>query len=287
MTLLSGRKFLLFSLLAVSASSYAELKPMADDELASYTGQAIFAIDEYQVTQADTSNVDFMRVTYGADIETNLTVDKIELGKYDRAGYTAAADIDIDNLSLGHIDATTKEYVPFQATDPYMEFAFSTNNGVREVVGFRMGFGSAQGSMTADINTLTGNVGIEIDDGTGTVAAGQLLDATGAASNIRATNIGLAGDCSANCVALSDMATLQIGELDPTNGVQAAQDMFLSYQNIDLEWAKSVNDPSQTINALQGAFINLPTSMSVTTGVLTDPARIEATRYTDASLGLF
>lgn len=287
MMFLSGKGCLLFSLMMCSLSSYADLRSIPDDDLSQYSGQAVFAIDEYQVVQSDASNVDFMRLTYGAEIDVNLTVDKVELGKYDRAGYTAEADIDIDDFSLGHIDPVTKEYVPFAVTDPYIEFAFSNDSGVRDIIGFRIGFGSAEGSLTADINVLTGNVGVKLDDGSGAVSEAQLLDMTGSATQVRATHIGLEGDCSANCAELSDVSTLQIGELDPTNGAQASQDMFLSYQNIDLDWAKSVNNPSQTVNTLQGAYINLPTSMSVTTGVLTDPARVQATRYTDASLGLF
>jgi len=283
----------LFSLVLTSHVQ-AELVPVDDMELADYSGQAILAIDDYQVVQSDSSTTEFLRVTLGSVIETNATFDKVELGKYDRAGSAAAADIDIDNLSLGYIDPDTYEYVPFVITDPYMEFAFSDNAGVREVVGMRIGAGSASGTLTANINSLTGNFELLIDhdnDGGATTpaVAAQLLDSTGAATNIRATHVGVAGDCTSNCVALNNLASLNI------NDSAAVGDMFLSYQNIDMAWAKTLNDGTIDANSLietvQGAFINLPTGMTTTSdaliGVPGAGGNIQSTRYTDAALGLF
>jgi len=283
----------LFSLVLTSHVQ-AELVPVDDLELADYSGQAILAIDDYQVVQADSSTTEFLRVTLGSVIETNATFDKVELGKYDRAGSAAAADIDIDNLSLGYIDPDTFDYVPFVITDPYMEFAFSDNAGVREVVGMRIGAGSASGTLTANINSLTGNFELLIDHdndgGASTPAvAAQLLDSTGAATNIRATHVGVAGDCTSNCVALNNLASLNI------NDSAAVGDMFLSYQNIDMAWAKTLNDGTIDANSLietvQGAFINLPTGMTETSdaliGVPGAGGNIQSSRYTDAALGLF
>jgi hypothetical protein len=288
---------LLASLSALLACVYvvpatAELVPVDDVELASYSGQAIIAIDEYDVVQADSSTNNFLRVTLGADIETNTTIDKVQLGTYDRAGYASASDIDIDNLSLGYIDPDTYEYVPFEIKDPYMEFAFSDNGGVREVVGMRFGAGSVSGGLTATINSLTGNFEIMIDhdnDPNTAPQPAQLLDSTGAATDIRATHLGIAGDCSSNCISLNNLATLNI------NDSTAAGDMFVSYQNIDLGWAKTLNDGTIDVNSLietsQGAFLNLPTGITTTTdaliGVPGAGGNIKPTRYTDAALGLF
>ncbi|MFC3153157.1 hypothetical protein ACFOEK_19115 [Litoribrevibacter euphylliae] len=286
----AGLSVLLINLFSLSAQ--ADLVPVTDEDLASYSGQAIIAIDDYEVVQADSSTNEFLRVTLGSTIETNATIDKVQLGTYDRAGYSATSDIDIDNLSLGYIDPDTYEYVPFVITDPYMEFAFSDNVGVREVVGMRIGAGSASGALTANINSLTGNFELMIDhDGdpdTAAVAA-QLLDSTGTATNIRATHLGEAGDCSSNCISLNNLATLNI------NDSATAGDMFLSYQNIDIGWAKTLNDGSIDVNSLiettQGAFFNLPTGMTSTTDALVGVpgvgGNIESTRYTDAALGLF
>lgn len=273
-------------------SLHAELVLVDDSELASFAGQAMISIEDYDVVQADATTNEFFRVTLGATIETNATIDNLELGTYDRAGYSSASDIDIDNLRLGYIDPDTYEYVPFVITDPYMEFAFSESNGVRDVVGLRIGAGSVSGALTANINSLTGNFEIMIDhDGNPDTAAipAQLLDSTGAATNIRATHLGEAGDCSANCISLNNLATLNI------NDSTTAGDMFLSYQNIDIGWAKTLNDGSIDVNSLiettQGAFFNLPTGMTSTTdaliGVPGVGGNIESTRYTDAALGLF
>ncbi|GLQ32446.1 hypothetical protein [Litoribrevibacter albus] len=273
-------------------SLHAELVPVDDSELAAFAGQAMISIEDYDVVQADATTNEFFRVTLGATIETNATIDNLELGTYDRAGYSSASDIDIDNLRLGYIDPDTYEYVPFVITDPYMEFAFSESNGVRDVVGLRIGAGSVSGALTANINSLTGNFEIMIDhDGNPDTAAipAQLLDSTGAATNIRATHLGEAGDCSANCISLNNLATLNI------NDSTTAGDMFLSYQNIDIGWAKTLNDGSIDVNSLiettQGAFFNLPTGMTSTTdaliGVPGVGGNIESTRYTDAALGLF
>lgn len=285
----AGFSVLLMSILSFSVR--AELVPMSDESLSSYSGQAMIAIDDYEVVQADSSTNEFLRVTFGSTIETNATIDKVELGTYDRAGYSAASDIDIDNLRLGYIDPDTYEYVPFTITDPYMEFAFSDDAGVREVIGIRIGAGSASGALTANINSLTGNFELMIDlDGDGTPdAPAQLLDSTGAATNIRATHLGREGDCSSDCISLNNLATLNI------NDSATAGDMFLSYQNIDIGWAKTLNDGSIDVNSLiettQGAFLNFPTGMTSTTdaliGVPGVGGNIESTRYTDAALGLF
>ena len=277
----------------VAPIAFAELVPVEDSDLANYSGQAMIGIDEYQVVQDNASTTDFMRITLGSTIETNTTIANLELGTYDRAGYSAASDIDIDDLRLGHIDADTGEFVPFVIEDPYMEFAFSETNSVRDVVGIRIGAGKATGSFTANINSLTGNFEMLIDHdndvNTAPVAA-QLLDSSGAATNIRATNVGVAGDCSTNCISLNNLATLNIDDSG------SSSDMFLSYQNIDLKWASTLNDTSTIdtstlINTTQGAFINLPTNMTTTTdaliGISGQNGNILPTRYTDAALGLF
>lgn len=286
--------FTLVLSLTVASTTLAELVPVEDSELANFSGQAMIGIDDYQVVQDDSSSVDFMRVTLGSTIETNTTIDNLELGTMDRAGYSAASDIDIDNLRLGHIDPNTGEYVPFVLKNPYMEFAFAEDgNGVREAVGIRVGAGESSGSLTANINALTGNFEIMLDHdndpGTAPVAA-QLLDSTGAATNIRATNIGVAGDCSSNCISLNNLATVNIDDS------ASVSDMFLSYQNIDLKWASTLNDTSaidtnSLIKTTQGAFINLPTNLTTTTDALVGipgaGGNILPTRYTDAALGLF
>ncbi|WP_100641591.1 hypothetical protein [Marinobacter salexigens] len=54
------------------------------------------------------------------------------------------------------------EIVPFMLDNPFFEFAYDEN--LQEIVGFRLGFGEAMGILSGDIETLTGNVNVQILD---------------------------------------------------------------------------------------------------------------------------
>ena len=54
--------------------------------------------------------------------------------------------------------------MPFEINDPYIEFAFKEEGGVRSVAGFRLGFGGAKGAFTTDIASLSGNLDVTIQD---------------------------------------------------------------------------------------------------------------------------
>jgi hypothetical protein len=278
--------------LMLSGPLSAELVAIDDQALSDFSGQAIIAVDNYQVVQANALNTEFTRITLGSKVETNATIDKLEVGKYDRTGSSSDADIDIDNLRLGYIDPVTYEYVPFVIDNPYMEFGFTELNGVKTIAGIRIGAGSVAGVLTANINALTGNLELLIDHDNDVATAplsAQLLDSTGAATNIRATHVGLPGDCTSDCISLTNLASLNI------NDGGTAGDMFLSYQNIDMSWATTLNDGSidtnRLIETVPGAFFNLPTGMTTTTGALIGVpgvgGNIESTRYIDSALGLF
>lgn len=54
------------------------------------------------------------------------------------------------------------EIVPFTIENPFLEFAFDEQT--EEVVGFRLGFGESMGVLSGKIETLTGNVNVDIID---------------------------------------------------------------------------------------------------------------------------
>ncbi|PAU64988.1 hypothetical protein BZL41_08040 [Pseudomonas sp. PIC25] len=143
----------------ISCFAQAELKPMADSELAEVTGQAMITLDGLTY-----GGFEYTRVNIGADIDLLTNIDELRLGNYSRSGANTVssqpADIWIDNFALGRIDnanSSDATIVPFQIRDPYVEFAFKVNaQGVREVAGIRLGFGRARGDLSGDIRSLTG-----------------------------------------------------------------------------------------------------------------------------------
>ncbi|MCD8523628.1 MAG: hypothetical protein LRY66_14205 [Saccharospirillaceae bacterium] len=195
---------------------------MTDEELGVQTGQAFFQIDR------DTSGaVDFTKFTFGMDIDISMNSDLVELGRYDRSGETpGSSDIRINDFALGSVnnDGTLN---PFHITDPFFELAFEDVNGKEELVGIRLGFGSALGKLSGNIESLTGNLQVEVKgraepirDAAGWFVRGLLGFAgigdntimesvnpavllnpsTGAPDPIRATGIGLANGNSLRCV---------------------------------------------------------------------------------------
>ncbi|WP_286717114.1 hypothetical protein [Thalassolituus sp. UBA2009] len=200
----------------------AAMQPMTDEELGIQTGQAFFQIDR------DTSgSVDFTKFTFGMDIDISMNSDLVELGRYDRAGEAAgSSDIRINDFALGSVnnDGTLN---PFRITDPFFELAFEDVNGKEELVGIRLGFGSALGKLSGNIESLTGNLQVDVrgrakpirDQASGFVRfllgvagvgdntmmesvdrAVLLNPVTGEPDSVRAVGVGLANGNSLQCV---------------------------------------------------------------------------------------
>ncbi|ARU57533.1 hypothetical protein OLMES_3498 [Oleiphilus messinensis] len=180
------RKVLVSSVIAVCLSVpglHAELKAMDDSELASVSGKAMFSIDQYDHPDP-LKNTSYTRINLGLDVETVLNADVLELGRYERAGEKAgSSDVLINNFGLGGIysDAYYQnnpqsprplkadgsqyqegELVPFTMHDPFIEFSFDETTG--QPTGVRIGFGDSKGFLSGDIQTLTGNINVEILD---------------------------------------------------------------------------------------------------------------------------
>ncbi len=178
------RLFLALSM-ALSSAAHADLQPISDAELSEVTGQAFVSIDR-QYHPDPNENTSYTRVNLGMDIEIQTNVDVLEMGgSYERTGEKqGSSDVLIRDFALGYInnqayysknpDAPRQyrppdgsaygenEIVPFMIDSPFFEFAFDETTN--EVVGVRLGFGESMGILSGKIETLTGNVNVDIID---------------------------------------------------------------------------------------------------------------------------
>ena len=270
----------------------AELEPISDQEMGQVQGQAMFSID-----RTGQGTEQYTRVTMGMDVEVQTNVDTVALGE-DGSG----TDLDIGNLSLGHIarddtrvqiDGNTYsagEIVPFVGENPYLEFA--ERDG--EIIGVRLGLGKARGTLSGDIASFSGNLGLQIQDEDGNVSPAALLDALGNPAGTRATHVGLSGDgtdCSAGvrCAPLGNLRSLNIGKALDDGDVGFTEDLFVSFQKEAVNWQQltETGEPGTVIRAAEGAFLNLPTSMTIDLQTLQNGIPRERTEYIDRGVGLF
>lgn len=169
--------------ISLATAAHADLQPISDAVMSEVTGQAFITIDRQY--HPDASNAtSYTRVNLGMDIDIQTNVDVLELGRYEREGEKpGTADVYIEDFALGYInnqayfDRNPKaprqlkpdgsaygedEIVPFNIQDPFFEFAF--DEASNEVVGVRLGFGESMGILSGKIETLTGNVNVNIVD---------------------------------------------------------------------------------------------------------------------------
>lgn len=203
------------SLLVAAGVAQARMEPMNDGELADVTGQAFI-----NLATASNAGIDYTRINLGMKVETQLNMKKMQLGLYPRSGEAAgSADIDIDNFALGTVNDATGAVTPFMINDPFVEMAYSGN----KIVGMRVGFGEARGTLSGDIKNLTGSVPVHIEGSAGAIydkanffqdallfAAGvypssimqaeaELVTPGGLPDAIRATHTGIKNGDGLNC----------------------------------------------------------------------------------------
>jgi hypothetical protein len=288
---LSGAVLAAFCLGIVPVAQ-AELEPISDQEMGQVQGQAMFSID-----RTGQGTEQYTRVTMGMDVEIQTNVDTVALGEND-----AGTDLDITNLSLGHIardenrvqidgnSYSAGEIVPFVGENPYLEFA--ERDG--EIIGVRFGLGEARGTVSGDIASFSGNLGLQIEDEEGNISPAALMDAMGNATNARATHVGLGGeatDCAAGnrCAPLSNLQSLNIGQALEGGAVDFTDDLFVSFQKEAVDWQQltETGEPGAVIQAAEGVFLNLPTSMTIDLQTLQNGLPRERTEYIDRGAGLF
>lgn len=244
----------------------AELQPISDDTMGEVTGQAFMQVENIPGT-----NHEFTRMTLGVDVETRVNVDNIKVGETDQG-----IDFAAQHLALGHIARTdgvqfngrsysAGETVHFEAIQPYIELASDPTEGDR-LSGFRMGFAQARGSVSSLTSSFSGNIGLKLDDGSGNVYDATLFDQNTVATDYRASHIGIndgTADCAAgvNCAPLTQLQSLIVGEENTDGTTGFTSDFFIGFQREGVDWQSP--DGSTVINAGQGVFINLPTSMTV------------------------
>jgi len=251
----------------------AELEPISESAMGDVTGQAFM-----QVENISGAAHEYTRMTLGIDVDTRVNIDDIQVGQIN-----GGADFSAQHLALGHIARADGEQfngvtynagddIPFEARKPYIELA----EDAAGLAGFRMGFEQARGSVSSSTASFSGNIGMKIES-SGQVYDAMLFDGVdGAATNKRATHIGLAPNSpgqaagcnisvdSANCAPLTNLRSVTVGE-DTGAGdgtIGFTDGFFIGFQRDDnMEW--QTLDGANVIDVGQGVVINLPTNMTV------------------------
>lgn len=191
----------LFLVLLFSSNTNAQLIPIDEGELSTMTGQAFINLD-----RSSSGGLDFTKVSLGLDVKTSLNSSLLDIGNYDNG-----SDIRIKDFALGNIEADGS-ITPFEIRDPFIELAFENNGSEQNLVGVRLGFGGAKGALSGTIESLTGNINVDIRDtaaglnNSGSALGGlaavllanspiqttaQLVDANGDLDQTRASLVGI------------------------------------------------------------------------------------------------
>jgi hypothetical protein len=246
----------------ISPLLQAQLVPIGERELSAMTGQAFMNID-----RSSADGLDFTKLTLGLDVKTLLTSDMLELGNYTRDG-SPGSDIKINDFALGSIGSDGK-IIPFEIKDPFIELAFEDVDGKQNLAGVRLGFSGASGKLTGDIESLTGNINVNIvgsaepireaasegfwgpgrllllsaagvSDDTQLRAAAELVQADGQQNAVRSTSIGIPNGqvlgCESGCNlgGLSDFLLGLFGSSDcSVLGIQTCFPLS-SYKSLDI-----------------------------------------------------
>ncbi|NWN91765.1 hypothetical protein HLV39_09725 [Marinobacter adhaerens] len=240
-------------------ATWAELEPITDTAMGNVTGQAFMQVE---TIPANHNAPDSTRMTLNMDVETRVNIDDVQVGQID-----GGTDFSARHVALGHIARNdgdqfngvtynAGDVVPFEARQPYIELA-EDNQGL---LGFRMGFGQARGSVSSSTDSFSGNIGLQFEDNSGALHDAVLMDSNGAQTRKRATHIGISpGDCTAgtNCAALTELRSVNVGE----GSAGFTDGFFIGFQREAMEWQKLGG--SGAISVGEGVFINLPTNMTV------------------------
>ncbi|MGO1500022.1 MAG: hypothetical protein ACTHWH_01900 [Marinobacter sp.] len=243
--------------LGMAPVAEAELKPISEAAMGDVTGQAFM-----QVENIPGAAHEFTRMTLGMDVDTRVNIDDVQIGQID-----GGTDFAAQHVALGHIARNdgdqfngvtynAGDVVPFEARKPYIELAEDSAG----LAGFRMGFEQARGSVSSSTASFSGDIGLKFEDETGTKYDAVLMDSTGAATNKRASHIGISpGSCvsGTNCAPLTDLRSVNVG--GENNGF--TDGFFIGFQREEMDWQSL--DGANTFNVGQGVFINLPTNMTV------------------------
>jgi len=262
----------------VATSAYAELTPLDDASMEQMVGQAYIEMESFE-----NAGTQYNRITFGQTIKIQSNADEVVFGEgYDQAtntltGSTSDVDISMNDVSLGYIDSNTGDIIPMTFKNPYLEFATDVDNNM---IGFRLGFGEAEGKLQADFNAFSGNIGITVGGQTAALYSGI----GGIQTNSRATMLGVGGSCtdSSNCWDLNNFNSLDVGD---SSGSGPTGDFFLSFQtNGSVQW-QLADSSMQT--ATEGFFMNIPTSNNVANSGASTGTAAFSTEFIDRGVGRF
>lgn len=187
--------------------AHAKLEALDDEALSDVTGQAFI-----NLTTDSANGIDYTRVNFGLKVETVMNMKKLELGRYDRSGeLSGTSDILIDNFALGSVNDATGAVNPFLINNPFIELAYSGD----KVVGVRIGFGESKGTLSGDIQRLTGSVPVHIQG-----TADPIYDSADVGTRIL---LGIAGvyrssTMEADAELVTGFDTADSGNPDPVRG---------------------------------------------------------------------
>ncbi len=263
-----------------SGVAHAKLEEMNDSELSDVTGQAFI-----NLTSDSANGLNFTRVNFGLDVQTQLNIQKLKLGGYERTGELAGtADIDINNFALGAVDDLTGKVDPFRIKNPFLELAYSGN----KVVGVRMGFGEAQGYLSGDINQITGNIAVDLygkgsylatkmDCGWDPVcglakalvggtwsnsdfgASAELVNSGGDRDPVRATMIGMVDGQTLSIPGGSSFDNFLLGIFKSGNCELLSVKTCFPLANYGTFPIGKLNDSNQFVSASKGVFLSMQT----------------------------
>lgn len=189
--MIGASRGLVFSLLTIPLVQIHALEAITDREMAEVAGQAFISVDASSYSEGG-ETWDFRKINLGLDIQTLLTAEELVVGEFDRSfqdgdgtapmivegsdgtsrtvdyqydanGEVAvpSADLILENFALGAVNdpySANPTVDAFRIRDPFIELAYKDDDqGIRQVVGFRLGFGKAQGYLSADLLSVTGN----------------------------------------------------------------------------------------------------------------------------------
>lgn len=251
--------------LGIAPVAQAELKPISDEKMGEVTGQAFMQIENISGEAHE-----FTRMTLNMDAETRMNIDDVQAGEID-----GGVDFAAQHVALGHIAREDGEQfngrtysagdtVHFEAFKPYIELA--ENDAEGKLSGFRMGFGQARGSVSSLTSSFSGNIGLKLVDDSGQEFDATLFDENTQATQYRASHIGIddgTANCAqgTNCAPLDHLQSIIVGEEGADGVTDFTNDFFIGFQREGVDWQGPEGD--NVINAGQGVFINLPTSMKV------------------------
>lgn len=252
----------------------AKLEALDDQELSEVTGQAFI-----NLTTDAANGLNFTRVNFGLDVQTQLNIQKLRLGGYERGGEApGTADIDIDNFALGSVNDATGQIDPFQIKNPFLELAYSGN----KVVGVRMGFGEAKGYLSGDIKRMTGNIAVDLY-GKGSYLASQMDCGWDPICGLAKALVG--GAWSNNDFGASAALVNSSGALDP---VRATMIGMVNDQSLSMPGSSSFN------NFLLGIFksgncelLSVKTCFPLANYGTFPIGKLEGNQFTQPAKGIF